>query len=151
MNIYESITKAAADGKRWSVCLHERSCSIDGKTVINDDGDIVNDDDILGVEPMPIGEVMDRLHELYGKYKHSIPSERSERKSRHAYFKALTEDELTDEDFMRGDNRLECQARLEMFVLGMVLNGSLRWQDGWGSWFWQSDKDKDLVLLRSWL
>ena len=51
----------------------------------------------LGVPPCTGKEFFANVEELYRRYKHSIPSERSESRSRR-YFTALPERELDDED-----------------------------------------------------
>lgn len=118
-----------------------------GRFVGNDLGfDLV--DDMLGT-----GEsaVLNEIEEYYEKYKRSVPSERSERKERNVpQFKALPFDELTDEDMLYGERREEAKAKLEMFVLFAILSGALKWNDDWGTWFWRSERDKDLVLLKKW-
>lgn len=86
----------------------------------------------------------------YQQYKHSIPSERSE-SHRRSYFKALPEKDLSDHDMLYGVSREVARCQLEVFVLLMLFDGQLQWQSKWGSWFWQSPNDKDLVILRQWV
>ena len=91
------------------------------------------------------------IRELYRNYKTSIPSERSSKK-RKCYFKALSADELTDEQLMCGERREVAQATLEGFILCMILNGELVWDEGiMGKWFWESRSDSDLIILRKWV
>ena len=59
---------------------------------------------------------------------------------------------MTDEQLMCGERREVAQATLEGFILCMILNGELVWdEDIMGKWFWQSVEDKDLVILRQWV
>ena len=46
--------------------------------------------------------------------------------------------------------REEACAALEGFVLCSMLNGTLKWLDE-KKWFWQSEVDNDLVLLKCWV
>ena len=79
---------------------------------------------------------------LYDTYKHSIPSEKT--MGRVPRFKALDESELSDDDMLYGVPREEAERALEKAMRGF------RMPEDAGSWFWQSKKDKDLVVLRSW-
>lgn len=83
------------------------------------------------------------LERLYDIYKHSIPSEQSE--SRNQRFKALHESELSDDDMLYGVGRETARKNLEDYIA----NGHVELEDG--KWFWQSEKDKDLVVLRDWV
>ena len=59
---------------------------------------------------------------------------------------------LNDEDMLYGRSREYTQIALELYVLGVILNGSLKWDDfAKGLWFWQSPENKDLILLREWI
>lgn len=58
---------------------------------------------------------------------------------------------VTGEDMMYGEQREFARFELEFFVLMMIMCGALTWQEEWGSWFWQSPTDKDLIILRDWI
>ena len=32
-----------------------------------------------------------------------------------------------------------------------LLRGNLWWDNSWGTWFWCSKNDKDLIILRDWI
>lgn len=93
--------------------------------------------------------LMDILDDLYIMYKYSYPSE-AETKRKRNYFKALTADEMTDEEMVTGMDRTVARAALESFVLISSLNGDLKWNPKWGSWYYQG-KDKDFILLKKWI
>ena len=59
-------------------------------------------------------------------------------------FKALPESELTDDDMLYGVSREQAEKDLEKALQGFAMPADA------GSWFWQSENDKDLVVLRSW-
>lgn len=88
----------------------------------------------------------EELEKAYEEYKHSVPNGV---KYQHKYFKALEETELTTEDLITGANRRKAKEKLEWMLLTGILNGSLAWPDE-KKWFWQSAKDKDFVLLKTW-
>ena len=88
----------------------------------------------------------EELEKAYEEYKHSVPNGV---KYHYKYFKALEETELTTEDLITGANRGKAKEKLEWMLLTGILNGSLAWPDE-KKWFWQSAKDKDFVLLKSW-
>jgi len=80
-----------------------------------------------------------------------LPSERSDSKRR-KYFKALSVNEILDEQLMIAERREIAQAKLEGFILCMVLTGQFIWDEPtMGKWFYQSANDPDLVILRSWV
>jgi hypothetical protein len=90
------------------------------------------------------------VERLYTFYKHSVPSERSESKSRQ-YFRTLPERELSDDDMLYGKRRDPAQIELELYILCQVLLG-MEWnEERMGKWFWQSKEDKDLVILKQWI
>lgn len=84
---------------------------------------------------------VEMLEQAYAVYKHSIPSEKT--MSRVSRFYALPESELTDDDMLYGVKREDAERALEKALQGFAM------PDGAG-WFWQSDNDPDLVVLRSW-
>ena len=143
--IYEQALAKVENGSRFRVNFQNRSLKIDGKYVIKDgkyDGE-------LGVELTD--SPLEQITQLYTRYQHSLPSERSENK-RKCYFKSLPEHLLNDEDMLYGRSREYTQIALELYVLGVILNGSLKWADfAKGLWFWQSPENKDLILLREWI
>ena len=82
------------------------------------------------------------IEQLYDVYKHSIPSEKT--MGRVPRFKALPESELTDDDMFYGVPREQAEKDLEKALKGFAMPPDA------GSWFWQSENDKDLVVLKSW-
>ena len=145
-NIYQEAVQAVEEGAKFSVDLPSRSLKLNGKRIIQD-GKYEGD---LGVEPCTEAEFLSRVEELYHAYKHSIPSERSESRSRR-YFRALPERELSDEAMLYGERRDTAQIELELYVLCQILLG-LTWNpETMGRWFWQSKNDNDLVILRAWV
>ena len=145
-NIYQEALRAVEDGARFKVDFQTRSLKVDGKYVIRD-GAYESD---LGMPKCSEEEFFPTVEELYRRYKHSIPSERSESTSRR-YFMALPEKELSDDDMLYGVRRDKAQIELELFVLCQLLGG-FKWNpEKFGRWFWQSKEDKELVILRQWV
>jgi len=92
------------------------------------------------IEQLPV--CVETIEELYDIYKHSIPSEKTMHRT--ARFKALPEHELSDEDMLYGVSREQAEMDLEKALKGFAMPETA------GKWFWQSENDKDLVVLRSW-
>lgn len=141
---YEAIEKVQ-NGAKFHIDFQQRSLKIDGKYVIKS-GEYEGE---LGLEastdPLPA------ITQLFLRYQHSLPSERSDNK-RYRYFNALPEHELTDDDMLYGEPRETAQIKLELYVLIMILNGSLRWDEfAKDKWFWQSPNVKDLIILKEWV
>lgn len=137
----DAICAKVDDGARFMVNLEKRTLRLDGRLVNLDEVDV-----------FPVDEaVMFRcIEDLYWQYRHSVPSERSE-SHRRRYFKALPEDELSDEDMIYGATRETARCRLELFILLMLRSGQLYWHEQWGSWFYQSPYEKEFIILRAWV
>ena len=85
---------------------------------------------------------VETIEELYDIYKHSIPSEKTMHRT--SRFKALPESELSDDDMLYGVPREQAERNLENALKGFVI------PEDAGTYFWQSEKDRDLVVLKSW-
>ena len=100
---------------------------------------------------LDMSDVLSWIEILYERYKHSLPSERSDNRRRQ-YFRALSADQLTDKQMATGESREVARAALEGFILCMIVDGFFVWdEDELGKWFWQSENDPDLVILRNWI
>ena len=151
MTIYEELVKRVEEGESFYINFKNRALKIGNKFVITDG---VYDDTrelIFTLRCEDIRPLLGVIEALYHNYKYSLPSERSDNK-RHTYFKALSVGEMTDEHLIAGERREVAQAKLEGFILCMMLNGKLQWDEKkLGKWFWQSKKDPDLVILKRWI
>lgn len=145
-NIYHEAVRAVRDGAGFKVDYRHRSLKIDGKYIIRN-GKFEGG---LGIKSCSVEEFLANMEGLYRRYKHSVPSERSESKSRQ-YFRALPEKDLDDDDMLYGEPRDVAQIALELYLLGNIILG-LGWNaETMGRWFWQGKTDKDLVILRRWV
>lgn len=150
MTIYEELIKRVSDGETFHIDFENETMRV-GKTKLIDHGEYDETRTLYTKALLEMSDVLSILEDVYENYKYSLPSERSENKRR-KYFKALSVDELTDEQIMSGDRRDVAQAALEGFVLCMILEGQFIWdEDEMGKWFYQSNRDPDLVILRSWI
>ncbi len=142
--IFEKAVDALTNGEKFKVNLEKRNLKIGNEYLIKDgkyDGVLYNG----------VGFSISTFEDLYQVYKHSRPSERSENKQR-KYFKALKLNELEEDDMLYGDDRELAQLSLELYLLCWILSGTFVWdEESMGKWFWQSQNDKDLVILRSWI
>ncbi|MCM1302195.1 MAG: hypothetical protein NC250_09320 [Alistipes senegalensis] len=145
-NIYQKAVSAVEEGANFRVDFPTRSLKLRGKFIIKN-GEYAGK---LGVQKCSEEEFFSKVEELYDRYKHSLPSERSESKARR-YFMALPERELSDDAMLYGERRDKAQIELELFILCQLLGG-FRWNtEKFGKWFWQSANDKDLIILRDWV
>ena len=154
MSIYEEFINRVSDGESFHIDFEKRNIKV-GKDFLIKEGKYEETRELLGKSFGNVRDLMDLLFELeclYKVYKYSLPSERSDNKRRH-YFKALPMEEITDEQLMVAERREYSQAVLEGFVLCMIVRGQLVWDEKImnGKWFYQSELDPDLVLLRSWV
>lgn len=154
MSIYLELIERVDNGETFYINFEDRTMKV-GKKYLVKNGEYDNEKGLFAKfypEPYSIHVVMHMIRELYRNYKYSMPSERSDSK-RKKYFKALSVDELTDEQLVRGEKRETAQAALEGFILCSILAGHLVWDEDvmCGKWFWQSVEDPDLVILRDWV
>jgi len=84
---------------------------------------------------------IEELEAAYAIYKHSIPSEKTMHRTSRFY--ALPESELSDDDMLYGVKREDAEQELEKAL------ESFAYPEDAG-WFWQSENDPDLVVLRTW-
>lgn len=150
MTIYNELLERVSNGENFSIDFENQTMKI-GNTKIIDNG-VYDENRILYTDALlEMSDVLAFLEVLYRNYKYSIPSERSENKRR-KYFKALPIEDVPDELLMTAERREVAQAKLEGFVLCMVLEGQLYWdEEELGKWFYQSVNDPDLVILKSWI
>ena len=141
---YKEVIQAVENGAKFTINFQKRTCRVNGKVVMSEE-DKPNDTPCLTLE-----DVITGIEQRYAVYKHSVPSERSE-SHRHYYFKALPEKELSDEDMMYGERREQARCKLELYVLIQLLAGNLYWDNSWGTWFWRSKDDNDLIILKDWI
>lgn len=142
-DLYSTAIRRVQRGQQFRVDFRRRNLVVGGHYLMRGG----HYEGALGVEPMQPDEFRSRVEGLYACYKYSVPSARSESRHRR-YFRALPLDQLPAEDVMYGMPREEARVRLEAFVLCAIVNGSYHVPTG--KWFWQSDDDRDLVLLAVW-
>ena len=154
MSIYLELIRRVDDGETFHIDFEKRTIRV-GKDYLIRDGEYDETRELfpmLHEKPYDLYATLHMIRELYRNYKTSLPSERSDSK-RKKYFKALSIDELTDEELMRAKKRETTQAALEGFILCSILAGHLYWDDEvmGGKWFWMSRSDEDLVILKKWI
>ena len=143
MTIYEELLKRVSEGEKYYVNLESKSMKIGNHYDIKD-GVIATEQDLIDIFENP----WIKLEELYLDYRYSLPTEKSSRR-RTYYFKALSDEEMTDLEMMCAGNRDYTQAALEGFLLCSILKGTITWSDE-KKWFWQSENHPDLVVLKKW-
>lgn len=120
---------------------------LDTKSLKNNNNQLISNGiplDNYKIDETPVS--FELLEKLYIDYKYSVPNNVKYKKS---YFKALSAKEMSTEQLVSGANRQNAKEKLELAVLTGILNKSLIWPDD-TKWFWQSEKDKDFILLKKW-
>lgn len=150
MTIYEELIERVEKGESFYINFKNQALKI-GKEFLVADG-LYDDERTLYTESeLEMSDVLSFIEELYKNYKYSLPSERSDSKRRQ-YFKALPVDKLTDKQMATGERREVARAKLECFLLCMIVDGFFIWDESeLGKWFYQSKNDPDLVILRNWI
>lgn len=150
MCIYFEALERVQNGEPFYIDFEKRTMKV-GRDKIIDNGEYDTSKTLFNKENYNQQSILHTIERLYKTYKYSLPSERSDNKRR-KYFKALSADELTDEQMMFGMNREVAQFTLEAFVLYMILIGDFVWDEEiHGKWFYQCPSDPDLIILRSWV
>lgn len=150
MTIYNELLERVSNGESFTIDFEKQTMKI-GKQKIIDNGEYNTTRELINNPFDSMDYVLDTIEVLYCNYKYSLPSERSESK-RKGYFKAYSIENIPDERLFNAEHRELAQARLEGFVLCMILKGVFKWdEEKLGKWFWQNKNDPDLVILKSWI
>lgn len=152
MTILNELVERVSNGETFHIDFEKRTMKVGNKFIIKN-GEYDTSRRLFSVEDdshSTIDVILQTIDCLYERYKYSIPSKRSDSK-RKVYFKALPMEEIPDEKMVM-QRREILQAKLEGYILCMILRGDFIWhEDEMGKWFWQSSEDKDLVILRKWI
>ena len=152
MSIYFELIKRVENGETFHIDFQKRNMKV-GKDYLIKNGEYDTSKNLMDMatDIQSIDDVITHIESIYPFYKCSLPSERNDNKRR-KYFKALSIEELSDEQLMVAGSREVEQARLEGFILCTIICGKFKWnEEKLGKWFFQSKSDSDLVLLKSWV
>lgn len=153
MAIYEELIRRVDEGETFHIDFEKRTAKVGKEWLIKAD-ETYTTEDLFGKywPDHDLYAILHMIRELYRGYKYSLPSERSDSKRR-KYFKALSIEELTDEQLMVAQKRETAQARLEGLILCSILAEQLMWDEDVmdGKWFYQDKKDSDLIILKAWI
>ena len=148
-NIYKYTMDAAEEERKVRIEIIGRTLTVDNNVII--DKGIYRGE--LGLPVVATKVALEMIEDAYIKYKSSMPNEETNITCRSSLFKALPSQKLSDEDLISSEYRSIAKIRLELTVLIMILNKSIDWDSEQlaGKWFWQSSKEKNLVLLKEWI
>lgn len=142
MELYDEIINSVSSGSVFNVDLKKKVLQLDKNNIPLDN---------INVNISSSEDMLSTIHKLFERYKYSVPSERSEGKRRR-YFKALKLSEIEYDDFMFGEGRDTAQIKLELYVLLSSIYHKDFWEEIFKEhFFYQSDKDKDLIILKDWV
>lgn len=152
MTIYYELIRRVESGEAFCIDFKNKTMKV-GKQFLIKNGEFDENRrliDMIG-DSTTLDDIIHHIEQEYQYYKFSLPSERNDNK-RKKYFKALSIDELTDEQMLYAHNREVAQCRLEGFILCAILKNKFQWDEQkLGKWFYQSKNDPDLVILRNWI
>ena len=150
MSIYREMLERVHNGERFYIDFEKRTMKVGGELIVNS-GEYDTSKELYEVKIYSPQSLLGMIKEFYMNYKRSLPSERSDNKRR-KYFKALPIEKIPDDKLLIAVRRETAQARLEGFILCAIITDQFKWDEKiMGKWFYQSEKDPDLVLLRSWI
>lgn len=152
MTIFNELVERVSNGETFHIDFEKRTMKVGNKFLIKN-GEYNTSMRLFSMENdsyFTIDIILQMIDCLYKSYKYSIPSKRSDSKRR-VYFKAFPMEEISDEELVM-ERREILQARLEGFILCMILEGRFVWDEKkLGKWFWQSNEDPDLIIIRKWI
>lgn len=128
MTVAEFIKKVE-DGQPYRINFEKREVRLNGFLV---DIDFEQTDNIE-----------ERLLKLFRNYMYSVPSAKADSK----YFFAFDETKLSTKQLAENESRYIARAKLELFVLGLIVKGEWNFDN---KWYWQSNIEPKLVLFKKW-
>lgn len=151
MTIFNELIERVSNGETFHIDFENQTMKV-GKEVLIKNGQYDESRLLFNQQKdsCQMNLILRTIDYLYKRYKYSLPSKRSDSKRR-VYFKAFPMEEISDEKLVM-ERREISQARLEGFILCMILEGRFVWDEKkLGKWFWQSNEDPDLVIIRKWI
>lgn len=125
-----TIIKRIEHGKPFRVSFENRTLTLDGSIISKIEFELPDN-------------VEERLLELFRNYKTSVPSVKADSK----YFFAFDESKLSTKQLAENESRYVARAKLEIYVLGLIINQ--KWDFG-NKWYWQSKEEPKLTLFSKW-
>lgn len=129
MKVSEFI-KSVKDGQPFRIDFDKREVKLNGFLINDIEFEIPNNPE-------------EKLLEYFKNYKTSVPARKVDSK----YFFACDESELSTKQLVDNEPRYVARAKLEIFVLGLIVNQ--KW-DFCGKWYWQSKEEPKLILFKKW-
>ncbi len=146
--LYEEITELVSQGAHCSVDFKKRTIKVNNKLVKMEEREfgIDNYDDL--------DDWLDKVEDLYDDFKYSKPTQRSMKRERKAKFRGLSVSQLIEacgHDALNNPiSRDVAQAKLEMFILLSLIQGSFNPDELFAKdWFYQG-ADKSLIIRKDW-
>lgn len=143
MTIYEQLIDGVTKGQSYYINFKTRDLKLNNKFLVKNgkyDGE-------YGFLPCKARE---HIEELFDEYYFSNSCERSDMKS--TYFIALDNEEISMEEAVCGESRFIAQAKLEGYVLGLILS-NCPWSEiayNEKDFVWQSKNNKNLIVWKEW-
>ena len=127
----ETIISRIEHGQPFRVSFENRTITLNGKVLSTVEFELPDN-------------VEEKLLELFRNYKYSVPSAKADSK----YFFAFDESHLSTKQLAENEYRYIARAKLEIYVLGLIVNNKWDFEDK--QWYWQSNKDSKLTLFKKW-
>lgn len=125
-----AILKRIENGQPFRVSFEKRTVTLNGVVLSNVEFELPDN-------------VEEKLLEYFRLYKYSVPSAKADSK----YFFAFDESHLSTKQLAENESRYVARARLEIYVLGLIINN--KWDFG-DKWYWQSAAEPKLTLFKKW-
>jgi hypothetical protein len=129
--IVTDIIKRIENGETYHISFENKTLKLNGYPVSDIEFELPDD-------------IEEKLLEYYRLYKTSVPSKKADSK----YFYALDESKLSTKQLAENEPRYIARARLEIYVLGLIINN--KWNFGEKQWYWQSKAEPKLTIFKKW-
>ena len=126
-----TIIKRIEHGQPFRVSFENRTLTLNGSVVKNIEFELPDN-------------VEEKLLKYFENYKYSVPGTKADSK----YFFAFDESHLSTKQLAENEHRYIARAKLEIYVLGLIVNNKWSFEDK--QWYWQSRRDSKLTLFRKW-
>lgn len=153
MNLYKELLTAVQNGGRFKIDFSRRTLSVNGKQILSKGAPVSSKYTLdFDSKEVPLQVTLRKIERAYSAYRHSIPGEKDNRRT---YFYAPPYYHLDKDEQLLGESRNVARFRLEFRVLMALISGRLYWDPvTMGekcSWFWRSDNEPELIILRAWI
>lgn len=154
MTLFDYVLQQSEQGKLVKIDLKNGSLKVGNKTLINKclfNTDLLAKYNITYVLPIElIDNPKENIEKFYKEFSTSIPTKESQKEELYGYFEPLKFKELSIQDMLDSNNRIQAEVKLELYILCCKMINNFKFDDN-KHYFWKSKKFNKLIVLREWV